>query len=113
MSAHNTNQHDLLQTGSALEERVQEALDDLLPAMTADGGGADLISVADRTALLRLHGTCVFCPSRGLSAAALVRGLHDRVPELGDVTVLYPGSTGAFTPECTVLVDTKRLTSRT
>jgi Fe-S cluster biogenesis protein NfuA len=71
---------------------VQSALDGLLPAMVADGGGAELVSLNDGVATVRLLGTCNFCPSRRLSAAALRRQLQARVPELLGVSVLYPSA---------------------
>lgn len=72
-------------------ERVQSALTDLLPAMVADGGGAEFVSLDSRGVVtLKLTGTCNFCPSRQLSAEALKRGLNARVPELTDVIIVFP-----------------------
>jgi Fe-S cluster biogenesis protein NfuA len=73
-----------------LEEQVQRALAELLPAMTADGGGAELISFEAGVATVKLIGSCNFCPSRQLSASALRRGMLKLVPGLTDVNVLYP-----------------------
>ncbi len=74
------------------EEQVQCALADLLPAMVADGGGAELISFEDGVATIKLIGSCNFCPSRTLSASALRRGMLQLVPGLTDVNVLHPTS---------------------
>lgn len=71
-------------------EYIESALDELLPAMVADGGGAKLLSVESGVATLGLLGTCTFCPSRQLSAEALARGLQERVPELTEIKILYP-----------------------
>lgn len=71
---------------------VQSALDGLLPAMVADGGGAELVSLNGGVATVRLLGTCNFCPSRLLSASALRRQLQARLPELEGVNVLYPSA---------------------
>ncbi len=72
-------------------ERVQSALTELLPAMVADGGGAELVSFdSGGVVTLKLTGTCNFCPSRQLSAEALKRGLNARVPEITEVIVVFP-----------------------
>lgn len=78
-------------------DHIQGALADLLPAMVADGGGAELVSVEEGVATVRLLGSCNFCPSRQLSASALKRGLLQRVTELKDVNVVYP-SLPTFVP---------------
>jgi Fe-S cluster biogenesis protein NfuA len=72
-------------------EKVQSALTELLPAMVADGGGAELVSLdSNGVVTLKLTGTCNFCPSRQLSAEALRRGLNARVPEITGVVVVFP-----------------------
>jgi formylglycine-generating enzyme required for sulfatase activity/Fe-S cluster biogenesis protein NfuA len=75
---------------TAFEANVNEALSELLPAMEPDGGGAQLLRCEERNIVVRLVGSCVFCPSRALSAAALERGLRERVPDIGRVEVLFP-----------------------
>jgi Fe-S cluster biogenesis protein NfuA len=72
-----------------IHERVRAALNELLPAMIADGGGAELVSLEDGVATFRLIGSCEFCPSRQLSAEAFRRGLRERVPEVTEVVMLY------------------------
>jgi Fe-S cluster biogenesis protein NfuA len=71
-------------------DHIQGALADLLPAMVADGGGAELVAFENGVATVKLLGSCNFCPSRQLSASALKRGLMQRVAELKDVNVIYP-----------------------
>jgi Fe-S cluster biogenesis protein NfuA len=70
------------------EEDFEAALAELLPAMEPDGGGAELVSIDGSSAVLRLVGSCLFCPSRELSAAALERGLRSRVPGIENVRIL-------------------------
>jgi Fe-S cluster biogenesis protein NfuA len=77
-----------------LHKRLEKALAELLPAMVVDGGGAEIISIECGTVTLRLLGSCTFCPSRSLSASALVRGLRDRVPEISKVQVISVSSNG-------------------
>lgn len=69
---------------------LQHALQELLPAMTADGGGAEIVLVTEDSVTLRLTGTCLFCPSRKMSAAALSDGLKQRLPHLRHVFIDYP-----------------------
>lgn len=71
-------------------EHVQSALNELLPAMVADGGGVELVSLESDVVTLKLIGTCNFCPSRELSAEALIKGLRTRVPEVKEVKIAYP-----------------------
>lgn len=77
-------------------DRVQSALNELLPAMVADGGGAELVSLDSDVVTLKLIGTCNFCPSRQLSAEALSRGLQARVPEVSEVKIVYPASRKSY-----------------
>jgi len=71
-------------------EHLQHAMLELLPAMVADGGGAELVSLEGGVAKLRLSGTCLYCPSRKMSAEALCRQLLLHVSALQDVQVEYP-----------------------
>lgn len=74
----------------SLDQRVRLALEELLPAMTADGGGAELLSCDEGIVTLSFRGSCLFCPSRVMSAAALRRGIQSRVPEVLEVRVVHP-----------------------
>jgi Fe-S cluster biogenesis protein NfuA len=73
---------------AAFLEDFERALAELLPAMEPDGGGAEVVSIEGRSAVLRLVGSCLFCPSRALSAAALEKGLRSRVPGIENVRIL-------------------------
>jgi Fe/S biogenesis protein NfuA len=69
---------------SELAQRVLAVLnDDINPAIAAHGGRADLISVDDDTAYLRLSGGCQGC---GMAAVTLSQGIEvairDAVPEI-------------------------------
>lgn len=69
---------------------IESVLGELLSAMVADGGGAEIISFENGVVTLRLLGTCLFCPSRRLSADALSKQLQLHVPGLTAVNILYP-----------------------
>lgn len=46
-----------------LETRVQQALDQVRPALRGHGGDVELLDVRDGVVRLRLHGNCHGCPS--------------------------------------------------
>lgn len=73
---------------SKLLDDVKQALNETLPAMTIDGGGAEIISLEGSVVTIRLLGSCNFCPSRQLSASALIRRIQERFPEI-IVDVIY------------------------
>jgi Fe-S cluster biogenesis protein NfuA len=77
---------------SGFEQELKIALQDLLPAMEPDGGGVEVISCGHRQVTLRLIGSCIFCPSRALSAAALEKGLLERMPKLESISIEYPST---------------------
>lgn len=81
---------------SDLEHRVRQAFGELLPAMTADGGGADLSFLDGGTVSIRLIGSCVFCPSQALSADALRRGIRARVPDVAEILISADRVTGGL-----------------
>ena len=83
-------------------DRVTAAIDELRVAMEPDGGGVEIVRVTADAVTLQLVGSCLFCPSRALSAGALERGLRERVPDLARVDILYP------TPEAARVIDRVR-----
>jgi len=48
-------------------DEVSEALNRLRPAMNADGGDIELVSIEDGVVSLRFKGTCLVCPSASLT----------------------------------------------
>lgn len=46
---------------------VEQVLQKLRPAMQADGGNVELVSVENGVVFVKLLGTCLFCPSAGLT----------------------------------------------
>lgn len=57
-------------------KQVQSAFQELLPPTLADGGGAVLEAVdrKQRSIVVRLIGSCLFCPSIKLSAVNFING---------------------------------------
>jgi Fe-S cluster biogenesis protein NfuA len=59
-----------------LQERVQEALDEVRPYLDAHGGDVELLGVEDGVVRLRLEGSCNGCPS---SAVTLKLAIEDAI----------------------------------
>jgi len=59
-----------------LEARVRMALDEVRPALEADGGGVELVCVVGREVHVRLLGACDGCP---MAASTLVDFVEERV----------------------------------
>jgi len=55
---------------------IENALNRLRPAMQVDGGDVDLVSVEAGVVSVRLSGTCIHCPSAGLTLKA---GIEQRL----------------------------------
>jgi len=68
------------------ERRITAALERIRPALQADGGDIELLSVVGRDAHVRLTGACHGCPSAALTLQAGVqRLLRQEVPGFGEV----------------------------
>lgn len=69
-----------------MREKVESALNQIRPALQADGGDVQLIDVSQDVVTLRLTGACGGCP---MAAMTLRRGieqvLKERVPEVREV----------------------------
>jgi Fe-S cluster biogenesis protein NfuA len=67
-----------------MQERVQEALDKIRPALQADGGDVELVEVDDDGVVkVRLVGACAGCPMSQLTLAnGVERVLKENVPEV-------------------------------
>lgn len=62
------------------EKEVRQVLATLLPAMEADGGGVELVSVEDGTVRVRFLGACLLCPSIGLTMKfGVLRALREHL----------------------------------
>lgn len=91
----------------ALLPRVQQAIDEVRPALQADGGDIELLGVTpDLRARVRLVGACAGCPSASITLSFGVENyLRERVPECNGLKVEDAGggpfgfSHGGFNPE--------------
>lgn len=73
----------------ALLPRVQEAIEEVRPALQADGGDIELLGMTgDLRARVRLVGACSGCPSAHITLSLGVENyLRERVPEVTGLKV--------------------------
>ncbi len=69
-----------------LQQQVQEALEELRPALQMDGGDVELIGVDGGVVTVRLLGACGGCPMATMTLVGFVEErLKQRVPEVRQV----------------------------
>jgi Fe-S cluster biogenesis protein NfuA len=75
------------QSSSSLHEKVQNVLNLIRPAVQADGGDIELVSVSDDGVVsIRFHGACHGCPSSTMTLQmGIERNLCEKVPEIKKV----------------------------
>ena len=56
-----------------LKEQVEKALDDIRPALQADGGDIEFVDFVDGVVQVRLQGACAGCP---MSQMTLTNGVE-------------------------------------
>ena len=74
-------------------EAVEEALDEIRPAIQLDGGNVELIEITkDGIVKLEMVGACGGCPMATLTLkAGIERILFDRFPDLAGVEAINEG----------------------
>jgi len=69
-----------------MREKVEEVLNQIRPALLADGGDVELVEVSEGVVTLRLTGACGGCP---MATVTLKHGieqvLKEKVPEVKEV----------------------------
>jgi Fe-S cluster biogenesis protein NfuA len=74
---------------------VQEAIDEIRPALKRDGGDCELLSVEGKVVNVKLTGACVFCSL----ASATLEGIQSRIVEkLGELVKVIPAPMGFKKP---------------
>jgi len=72
-----------------MREKVQAALDQVRPALLADGGDVQLIDVNDGVVTLKLTGACSGCPMATMTLRdGIERVLKEHVPEVKEVVAV-------------------------
>ncbi len=73
---------------ASLEQRVQQALDQVRPYMKSHGGGVELLGIEDDIVHLRLEGSCNGCgASSSTLELAVERALQEAAPDLAGMQV--------------------------
>ena len=69
-----------------MKEKIQAILDEIRPALQADGGDVELVSVNDGVVSVRLEGACGCCPMSTMTLKmGIERALREKVPEIKEV----------------------------
>ncbi|MBN2092848.1 NifU family protein [candidate division KSB1 bacterium] len=73
-----------------MKEKVENALNKIRPALQADGGDVELVSVeSDGTVKVRLQGACHGCPMATLTLKqGIERTLKQAIPEVKQVVAV-------------------------
>ena len=69
-----------------MREKVEAALDQIRPALLADGGDVELVDVSKGVVTLRLTGACGGCPMAIVTLKqGIEQALKEQVPEVKEV----------------------------
>ena len=72
-----------------MREKVQAVLEQVRPALLADGGDVQLIDVTDGVVTLKLTGACSGCPMSTITLRdGIERVLKEQVPEVKEVVAV-------------------------
>ena len=72
----------------SINERVEEALDSIRPALQADGGDVELVEIDEEKGIVRvqMQGACAGCPSSQITLAmGIEKAIKEKVPEIKEV----------------------------
>ncbi|MBI2874094.1 MAG: NifU family protein [Firmicutes bacterium] len=69
-----------------MREKVEKVLDEIRPALQADGGDVELVGVENGIVSVRLTGACGGCPMSTITLKqGIERHLKERLPEVQTV----------------------------
>ena len=69
-----------------MKENVEAILEQIRPALQADGGDVELVDVKDGVVSLRLTGHCAGCPMSTMTLKmGIERVLREKMPEVKEV----------------------------
>ena len=69
-----------------MREKVEEVLNQIRPALLADGGDVELLDVSEGVVTLKLTGACGGCPMATVTLRlGIERVLKEQVPEVKEV----------------------------
>lgn len=69
-----------------MREKVEAALNQIRPALQADGGDVELVDVTEGVVTVKLTGACGGCPMASMTLRqGIERVLKEQVPEVKEV----------------------------
>jgi len=72
-----------------IRDKVETALNEIRPALQADGGDVELVDVEDGTVKVRLTGACGTCPMATMTLRfGVEKVLKQRIPEVKEVVTI-------------------------
>jgi len=72
-----------------MKERVEEVLDEIRPALQADGGDIQLVDVTDGVVKVVLTGACGSCPMSQMTLKMGVeKSLKEKIPGIKEVIAM-------------------------
>ena len=72
-----------------MKEKVEKSLDQVRPALMADGGNVELIEVEDGVVKVKLTGACSGCPMSQMTLKlGIERHLKKEIPEIKEVVAV-------------------------
>jgi len=72
-----------------MNEKVESVLNEIRPALQADGGDVELVGVNDGMVSLRLTGACAGCPMSTMTLKmGIERILKEKLPEVKEVVAV-------------------------
>ena len=72
-----------------MKERVEAVLEEIRPALQADGGDVELVDVIEGVVKVRLKGACSGCPMSTITLKqGIERLLKERLPEVKEVVAV-------------------------
>ena len=69
-----------------MKENIESVLEEVRPALRADGGDVELVSIKDGVVSLKLKGACGSCPMSTMTLKmGIERILKQKLPEIKEV----------------------------
>ena len=72
-----------------MQEKVEEVLNKIRPALVRDGGNVELVEVNDGTVKVKLTGACAGCPMSTMTLKmGIEKFLKEELPEIKEVVAV-------------------------
>ncbi|MFH1453351.1 MAG: NifU family protein [Armatimonadota bacterium] len=69
-----------------MKEKVEKILEEVRPALMADGGNVELVSVENNIVKVKLTGACGHCPMSQMTLKlGIERAIKEKLPEIESV----------------------------